>query len=89
MVSGFANLSQGTYQECMDFMKSAAQANDLNNDKFIDRCESAKFLKGIGNSEEYSLNYASSGNLLDLQHYCKIVVIDAFDMEDDVEDDLL
>lgn len=90
IVSDFEGLTQSTYTECMAVMKTTSNTIDLNNDGFIDRCENAKFLKAIGNSEEYSLNYSSSGSLLGLQEYCKVVVIDAFDtIAEEQDDDLL
>jgi len=46
----------------------------------IDRCEDAKFLFAIGNTEEYSLNYGGYGTLPELQGYCATVVPDAFDV---------
>jgi len=90
IVSDFEGLTQSTYTECMAVMKTTSNTIDLNNDGFIDRCENAMFLKAIGNSEEYSLNYSSSGSLLGLQEYCKVVVIDAFDtIAEEQDDDLL
>jgi hypothetical protein len=90
IVGDFKNLNQGTYDQCITVMKGVSKTIDLNEDGFIDRCENAKFLKAIGNSEEYALNYSSSGSLLELQEYCKVVVIDAFDtLKDEQEDDLL
>ena len=52
---------------------------DLDGNKYVDRCENAKFLKGIGNTDEYALNYSSSQSLPQAQEWCKYAVIDAFD----------
>lgn len=60
-------------------MKKWFDQIDTNKDGLIDRCEDARFLYAIGNTEEYSLNYGGYGSLLDLQKYCDFVVPDAFD----------
>lgn len=52
---------------------------DQNKDGFIDRCEDATFLRGVGNTIEYSLNYAGEASLADVQGVCKMYVLTAFD----------
>lgn len=90
LVDEFKNISQTTYDECMDLMKRATTAMDLDKNGLVDRCEDAKFLKAIGNTDEYSLNYSASFNYGGAQQWCKLIVIDAFDtIKDEKEDDLL
>jgi hypothetical protein len=36
---------------------------DIDGNNYVDRCEDAKFLKGIGNTEEYALTYSTSRSL--------------------------
>lgn len=79
--SAFASIPDGTYDQCLSTMKSIFNSLDLDNNGQIDRCEDAKFLLWANDgNKEYALNYSGYGNLADLQHYCKIMVIDAFDM---------
>jgi hypothetical protein len=59
LVSQIEGLTQGTYQECLDVIANVAKQVDVNGNNYIERCEDAKFLKAIGNTDEYSLNYSS------------------------------
>lgn len=77
--SQIEGLSQGTYQECLTSMEGIFNAIDLDNNGYVDRCEDAKFLMAIGNTEEYALNFTGTTNLPYLQGYCKHMVVDAFD----------
>lgn len=71
----------------MDKMQSIFNKMDLNGDKYIDRCENAKFLHGIGNTEDYAKNYSSAQSLPQAQEWCKYVIIDAFDTVSEEKDD--
>lgn len=77
----------GSYQECLDLASTFHKQVDIDGNNFIDRCEDAKFLKGIGNTEHYSLHFASSRSLPQIQQICKYVIIDAFDEPMDIEKD--
>lgn len=70
-------------------MTNAAKQMDIDGNNYIDRCENAKFLKGIGNTEEYSLTYASSGSLVQALQLCDYLVIDAFDEPKDENSDFM
>lgn len=79
IVDNFKSIPLKTYDECLTIMKDAFGVMDKNNDMYVDKCENAQFLKGIGNTDEYALTYASSMSLPGAQEYCKVFVIDAFD----------
>lgn len=90
LVDEFKGLSQTTYDQCLDIFKRAGVAMDTNKDGLVDRCEDARFLKAIGNTDEYALNYSGSFNTAGAQQWCKVLVIDAFDtLKDEEENDLL
>jgi len=36
---------------------------DTDGNNYIDRCENAQFLKGIGNTDKYSMYFSSAGSL--------------------------
>ena len=78
-VDQIKNIPQGTYDECLSTIDNIVRAMDLNNDGIVDRCENAKFLKGIGNTDEYASEYSGSVSLLSAQSICKYYVIDAFE----------
>lgn len=81
--SAFASIPDGSYDQCLSTMKSIFNSLDLDNNGQIDRCEDAKFLLWANDgNKEYAMNYSGYGNLNDLQHYCKFMVIDAFDQPD-------
>lgn len=42
---------------CKNAVKGIFRIADLNGNGHIDRCENAKFLYGLGNSQKYALNY--------------------------------
>lgn len=77
--TGIPLIFEGTYAECKANMATWFNILDLNNDGFVDRCEDAKFLYGVGNTEEYSQNYAGMVNLPELQALCAQLVPSAFD----------
>ena len=52
---------------------------DLDHNGVVDRCENAKFLFYLGNTREYSLNYAGMVSLQDAKQLCYEAVLDAFD----------
>lgn len=52
--TGIPLIFEGTYAECKANMKVWFDIIDINKDQFVDRCEDAKFLYGVGNTEEYS-----------------------------------
>lgn len=52
--TGIPLIFEGTYAECKANMKTWFDIIDLNGDQFVDRCEDAKFLYGVGNTEEYA-----------------------------------
>lgn len=87
IVDSIKGLGAGSYQECMDTMVSLFQKMDLDGNKMVDRCENAKFLKGIGNTDEYASKFSSAQSLPQAQEWCKYVVIDAFDTVDHFEKD--
>lgn len=68
-----------TYDQCLTDIASVFNEIDINKDGLIDQCEDAKFLLGIGNSEEYATTYAGTGKLSEVQQYCMYIVPDAFD----------
>ena len=78
-VDQIQNIPQGTYAECLSTIDNIVRAMDLNSDGIVDRCENAKFLKGIGNTDEYAANYSGSVSLVQAQEICKYYVIDAFE----------
>lgn len=77
--NGFENLSNGNYTECLTQLQQWFTIIDLNNDQTIDRCEDAQFLFGVGNTEEYSINYSGSSGVNDMAGICMYVVPTAFD----------
>lgn len=68
-------------------MVSIFNKMDLNGDHYVDRCEHAKFLRGIGNTDEYAKNYSSAGSLQQAKEWCKYLVIDAFDTVSEEKDE--
>jgi len=62
---------------------------DLDGNNYIERCEDAKFLKGIGNTDEYSLTYSSARTLPQAMDICNYLVIDAFDQQEKADDSLM
>ena len=62
---------------------------DIDGNNYVDRCEDAKFLKGIGNTEEYALTYATSRSLPQVLELCDYLVIDAFDEPKEEDTDFL
>lgn len=48
---------------CKNAVKAIFRLGDLNGDGIIDRCENAKFLYGLGNSQKYALNYGEEKSL--------------------------
>lgn len=78
-LNAITNLSEGTYDECIEAMDKAFHVIDINKDSYMDKCESAKFLKAYGNTDEYSLEYAGMATAEELHKYCMWVVPDAFD----------
>lgn len=79
LVSQIEKLSLGSYDECMNVIATVAKQMDLDGNNYVDRCEDAKFLKGIGNTAEYASTYASSRSLPEVQRLCHWVIIDAFE----------
>lgn len=77
--TGIPLIFEGTYAECKANMKTWFDIIDVNGDQFVDRCEDAKFLYGVGNTEEYAQNFAGMTNLAELQHLCGQLVPSAFD----------
>jgi hypothetical protein len=47
----------------MDIIANIAKQSDLDGNNYVDRCENAKFLKGIGNTDMYSLHFATGLSL--------------------------
>lgn len=48
---------------CKNAVKQIFRIADLNNNGHLDRCENAKFLYGLGNSQKYALNYVEEKSL--------------------------
>jgi len=55
---------------CKAVKKKLFMLADLNKDNAISRCENAKFLFGIGNTQEYALSYSMIETLPDMYHTC-------------------
>lgn len=48
---------------CKNAVKGIFRIADLDGNGHIDRCENAKFLYGLGNSQKYALNYNEEKSL--------------------------
>ena len=48
---------------CKNAVKQIFRIADLDGNGHLDRCENAKFLYGLGNSQKYSLNYGEEKSL--------------------------
>jgi hypothetical protein len=48
---------------CKTAVKAIFRIGDTSGDGYIDRCENAKFLYGLGNSQKYALNYGEEKTL--------------------------
>lgn len=66
----------------MSVVENIFRQVDTDGSNYIDRCEHAHFLKGIGNTDMYAENFSSAGSLPMFKKYCSYVVIDAFDEPD-------
>lgn len=89
LVSDIESISLKSYQECKDIFSNIAKQMDIDGNNYVDRCEDAKFLKGIGNTDEYALTYSTSRSLPQVLQLCDYLVIDAFDQPKDEDDDVM
>jgi hypothetical protein len=62
--------SQTDLATCKSAMLSIFRIADLDKNGWIDRCENSKFLFGIGNTQEYALNYSEIKTLPSLFQSC-------------------
>lgn len=89
LVSDIESISLKSYTECQDIFKNIAKQMDIDGNNYVDRCEDAKFLKGIGNTDDYSLTYSTSRSLPQVLQLCDYLVIDAFDQPKEEDKDFM
>lgn len=66
-------------------MTNSFNTVDLNNDGVVSQCEDAKFLVGVGNTEDYAKTYPGSYSLSDIKAMCDWMVPDGFDQKETTE----
>lgn len=73
--------SQTDLPTCKSAMQSIFRIADLDRNGWIDRCENAKFLYGIGNTAEYALSFSEIKTLPSLYQSCYVRFTDHFNSE--------
>lgn len=63
--------SQSDLDTCKSSMLGIYKIVDFDKSGTISRCESAQFLYGVGNTEEYALKYSAIETLPGLYNYCQ------------------
>lgn len=74
-----------SYADCQSAVANSFNTIDLNKDGVVTQCEDAKFLVGIGNSDEYAQTYPGSYSLSDVKSMCDWIVPDGFDQKQTTE----
>jgi len=74
-----ASLTTSSYSQCLKTISAIFYQLDVNNDELVDKCEQAKALRVLGNTDDYSRNFSGYYSKSRVKALCKNIVLDAFD----------